>query len=245
MRQYTTADALRFTGRYYRPSNAVFYCYGRVDFARVVRTVERATSGLGSGVEPAASQPLPEYRPEVRRVSRGTHQTHVLVGGRAFGGSDERHVGLVLLNNLMAGPGMNARLNTVLRERAGLVYTVEGSLLTYPDAGAWCVYFGCDEADVPRCRRLLAREYARLVDTPLSPARLAAAKKQLKGQVGIGCDSFENYALALGKTYAHYGRPRDVERLFARIDSLTASDLQAIAQSVFAPERMTTLIYTR
>lgn len=245
LRQYTTADARRFTGRYYRPSNVVFYCYGQVDFARVVRTVERATAGLEPGFEAASPQPLPEYRPEVRRVPRGTHQTHVLVGGRAFGGSDDRHVGLVLLNNLMAGPGMNARLNTVLRERAGLVYTVEGSLLTYPDAGAWCVYFGCDEADVTRCCRLVSREYARLVESPLSPARLAAAKKQLKGQIGIGCDSFENYALALGKTYAHYGRPRDVERLFARIDSLTVSDLQAIAQAAFPPERMTTLIYTR
>lgn len=74
---------------------------------------------------------------------------------------------------------------------------------------------------------------------------IGSGKKQLKGQIGIGCDSFENYALALGKTYAHYGRPRDVERLFARIDSLTVSDLQAIAQAAFPPERMTMLIYTR
>lgn len=245
LRQYTTADALCFTGRYYRPANVVFYCLGRVDFAQVVRTVWKATSDLSSDFLPVAPQPLPEYRPEVRRVSRGTHQTHVLMGSRAFGGGDERHVGLVLLNNLLAGPGMNARLNMLLRERAGLVYTVEGTLLSYPDAGAWCVYFGCDEADAPRCRRMVEREFRRLAEEPLSASRLAAAKKQLKGQIGISCDGFENYALAMGKSYAHYGRPRDVERLFARIDGLTASALQDIAQEVYAPEKLTTLIYSR
>lgn len=244
LRQYTTEDALRFTGRYYRPANTVFYCLGKVDFDQVVRTVWKATSDLSPAFLPVAPQPLPDYAPGVRRVSRGTHQAHVLVGGRAFGGADERHVGLVLLNNLLAGPGMNARLNVSLRERAGLVYTVEGTLLSYPDAGAWCVYFGCDEADVPKCRRMVEREFRRLADAPLSPARLAAAKKQLKGQVGISCDSFENYALAMGKSYAHYGRPRDVERLAGQIDGLTAAGLQDIAREVYAPDKLTTLIYT-
>ncbi len=243
LRQYVTADVRRFTGRYYCPANAVFYVYGKVDFARIVRALERATAGLDATFQPAVAQALPDYRPETRRVSRGTHQTHVLMGGRAFGGGDERHTGLVLLNNLLAGPGMNARLNVSLREHAGLVYTVDGTLLTYPDAGAWCVYFGCDDGDVARCRRLVVRELERLAGEPLSPARLAAAKKQLKGQIGISCDGFENYAIALGKTYAHYDRHRDVGRLFERIDALTAETLQAIACEVYAPERLTMLIY--
>lgn len=34
LRRYTTADALRFTRRYYRPENSVFFAYGNVDFAR-------------------------------------------------------------------------------------------------------------------------------------------------------------------------------------------------------------------
>ena len=130
-----------------------------------------------------------------------------------------------------------------LREREGLVYTVEGSLLTYPDVGAWCVYFGCDDHDVARCRRLVDRELRRVASEPLSPARLAAAKKQLKGQVGISCDAFENYAIAMGKTYAHYGRPRSIARLFRQIDALTAADVQAVACEVYAPERLTTLVY--
>ena len=243
LRQYTTADARRFTGRFYRPANAVFYVYGRVDFARVVRLLERATAGLDATFRPVGPQPLPAYRPEVRRVARGTHQTHVLLGSRTFGGSDARHAALVLLNNLLAGSGMNARLNVSLRERAGLVYTVEGSLLTYPDVGAWCVYFGCDDHDVARCRRLVDRELRRVASEPLSPARLAAAKKQLKGQVGISCDAFENYAIAMGKTYAHYGRPRSIARLFRQIDALTAADVQAVACEVYAPERLTTLVY--
>ena len=40
LRTYTTEDALRFTRRYYRPDNAIFFAYGDVDFERLVKTVD-------------------------------------------------------------------------------------------------------------------------------------------------------------------------------------------------------------
>ena len=243
LRSYRTADARRFADHYYRPSNAVFYVLGDVDFARLVRTMERLTADLPASTVTKLMPPLPPYRPETRYVERGTHQAHVVVGARTFGGRDERRFGLMLLNNILGGPGMNSRLNLSLREHAGLVYSVDAYLSTYPDTGAWNVYFGCDAADVERCRRLVGRELRRLTDTALTPARLAAAKKQLKGQIGISCEARESYALALGKTYAHYGRHRDVAALCRAVDAVTADALQAIAAEVYAPEGLTTLVY--
>ena len=55
---------------------------------------------------------------------------------------------LYLLNNILGGPSMNARLNLKLREQHGLVYTVESSMASYSDTGVWSVYFGCDHHDV-------------------------------------------------------------------------------------------------
>ena len=138
---------------------------------------------------------------------------------------------------------MNSRLNLSLREHAGLVYSVDAYLSTYPDTGAWNVYFGCDAADVERCRRLVGRELRRLAGTALTPARLAAAKKQLKGQIGIMCEARESYALALGKSYAHYGRHRDIQALCRAIDAVSAPELQGIAAEVYDPEGLTTLVY--
>ncbi len=245
LREYTTADALRFARRHYRPDNAVFYVYGDVDFNKVVRTLERllpATSPAGHTALPA-EKPYLLPQKEVRFVSKGTHQAHVLIGTRTYGGDDSRRFGLMLLNNMLGGPGMNSRLNMSLRERSGLVYSVDSSLTTYPDTGWWAVYFGCDARDVARCRQLVDKELRRFIDTPLTPGQLTAACKQLCGQIGIACDHSENYALALGKTYAHYSEHYDASFLCEKLRAVTAAELQNIAEEVYNPETLTTLIY--
>ena len=166
-----------------------------------------------------------------------------MLGSRAFAMTDQRRTGLALLSNLLGGPAMNSRLSLALRERTGLVYTVESSVTAYTDTGVWAVYFGCDHADVHRCLRLVHRELRRLIDAPLSPRALAAAKRQFKGQLGISSDHFENVALSMGKQFLHTGRVKTLEDHYAAIDALTAQDLQHIAATVFAPEGLTTLIY--
>lgn len=247
LRQYTTADALRFTHRYYHPQNAVFYVYGDVPFAQIVRTLERLLppTDFAAFTAPALSSipPQPQITAQERIVSKGTHQAHVLIGAPTFAGTDARRFALLLLNNMLGGPGMNSRLSLSLREKVGLVYSIDSYLNTYPDTGFWNVYFGCDAHDVGRCRRLLLRELRRFIERPLSDSQLAAAKKQLCGQVVISTDAAESYALALGKTFAHYGTHRNVSALCSRIREITAADVQQVAAEIYADDRLTTLIY--
>jgi predicted Zn-dependent peptidase len=161
-----------------------------------------------------------------------------MLGSRTFCYDDPRRMPLYLLNNILGGPGMNARLNLALRERYGLVYTVESSMASYSDTGCWSVYFGCDHHDVKRCLRLVHRELDRVMQHPLSERQLTAAKRQLKGQIAIACDNREQYALDFAKNYLHYGRERSIADLLQRIDAITASQVQDVAQYVFAPERL-------
>ncbi len=244
---YTTADALRFTRRFYRPDNAVFFAYGNIDFTRLVSLLRRATAGLEGGTPTLdtadTATTLPPYEPQELAVSKGTHQTHVLIGTRTYSVFDQKRMALYLLNNVLGGPGMNARLNLSLREHNGLVYTVDSSMVNYSDTGVWCVYFGCDPHDVERCRRLVRKELDRLMLRPMSAAQLAAAKKQLKGQVAVAGDNRENFALGFAKSYLHYGWKKDVNRLFEQIDALTADDLQQVANEVFDQRKLTTLMF--
>ena len=247
LRGYTTADAKRFTEKFYRPENAVFFASGDISFDKLVRLLEKATADFA----PCAPRPakdrrtaVPPYSPRELTVSRGTHQAHVMTGGRAYDVHDRRRFALYLMNNILGGPGMNARLNIALRERHGLVYTVESSMVSYSDTGLWCAYFGCDPHDVSKCRRLVRRELDKLMLKPLSPTALAAAKRQIKGQIGVACDNRESFALDFGRSYLHHGIEKDVRRLMARVDAVTADDMQAVAQEIFAKEHMTTLMFT-
>ena len=244
LRTYRTADALQFVHRHYRPDNAIFFAYGDIDSRQLIRmlaTQQPLVSEVAVAVSPVAvtfSQPSQEII-----LHKGTHQAHVMIGTRAYSIHDERRMALYLLNNILGGPGMNARLNLSLRERFGLVYTVESTMVSFEDTGIWSVYFGCDPHDVRRCRRLVRRELDRLMQRPLSPMQQAAAKRQIKGQLAIACDNREQFALDFGKSFLHYGWEKDISRLFAQIEAVTADQLQEVAKELFAAERLTTLIY--
>lgn len=245
VRSFKTADAQRFTQRYYRPENSIFFLYGDVDFKRVVRLLERATSEFAPSkpiIEPALNQPLPPNMPDFIEKNHGTHQAHVMVGTRGFDIHDKRRMSLYLLNNLLGGPGMNARLNLSLRERHGLVYTVESSMVSYCDTGVWAIYFGCDPKDVGRCLKLVRKELDRVIQKPLSDTQLRAVKKQIKGQIGVACDNRESFALDFGKSYLHYGWERDLNSLFRHIDEVTAESMQQVAAELMQQERLTTLV---
>ena len=176
-------------------------------------------------------------------MQKNTHQAHVMIGTRAYDVNDDRRMPLYLLNNILGGPGMNAKLNLALREHNGLVYTVESTMVAYGDTGTWSIYFGCDEHDVKRCLRLVRKELDKFMQKPLSDAQLKAAKKQIKGQIGVACDNRENFALDFGKSFLHYGWEKNVDRLYEQVDEITAAQIQAVAQELFDKNRLTTLIF--
>ena len=247
LRTYTTADALRFTRSYYRPDNAVFFVYGDVAFKQVMRLVgEMSPMGeMGAMGAMGAMGPMRTMggvgSPIVRH--KNTHQAHVMIGCRAYHADHPQRIALYLLNNLLGGPGMNSRLNLSLRERHGLVYSVDSTMVSYSDTGLWAVYFGCDPHDVNKCRRLVRQQLDRVIEKPLPPSQLRAAKQQLKGQIAIACDNRENFALDFGKSFLYHGQEKDLDQLFQKIDAVTAEAVQQVAQELFAPEHLTVLIY--
>lgn len=253
VRQFTSEDAKRFTSRYYRPDNSVFFVYGDVDFNQVVALLQQHTGDI------VPTEPLQlnytedatativkgaeTYRASNIVVHKKTHQAHVMIGTRGYSVHDSRRIALYLLNNILGGPGMSARLNLSLRERNGLVYTVESTFASFSATGMWSTYFGCDPQDTARCIALVHEELENMMQQPLSDEELDTAKRQIKGQIGIACDSRESFALDFGKSFLHYGWEKDITNLYAQIDKVTAADIQNVANDLFTKEKLTTLIY--
>ena len=270
VRAFKTEDALRFTQKLYRPDNAIFFAYGDIDFKKLVKLIQKALGECPKGRELACSADCKSAETPTEEMEAGdanhkvqsskfnvqskvagqtivmqknTHQAHVMIGTHAYDVNDDRRMPLYLLNNMLGGPGMNAKLNLALREHNGLVYTVESTMVAYGDTGTWSIYFGCDEHDVKRCLRLVRKELDKFMQKPLSDAQLKAAKKQIKGQIGVACDNRENFALDFGKSFLHYGWEKNVDRLYEQVDEITAEQIQAVAKELFDKDRLTTLIF--
>ena len=243
LHQFKSEDALRFTSRYYRPENVIFFVQGNVDFKRVVRLVERATADVAPSTESYSRRRPDLYVPRSLTLHRDTHQAHVMIGSRGYDAHDEKRTALYLLNNILGGPGMNSRLNVSLRERSGLVYNVEANLTSYTDTGVFCIYFGTEHDHVDRCIRLVKKELKRLCEKPLSTNQLNAAKKQIIGQIGVARDNAESTALGMAKTFLHYNKMDDPQEVFQRIEALTSKELWEVSNEMFAEEQLSTLIY--
>ena len=259
VRSFKTEDALRFTRKLYQPDNAIFFAYGDIDFKKLVRLLKKSflseerrvksekfnspEAQTQFNIQHSTFNTQHSFEGQTIVMQKNTHQAHVMIGTRAYDVNDSRRMPLYLLNNMLGGPGMNAKLNLALREHNGLVYTVESTMVAYGDTGIWSIYFGCDEHDVKRCLRLVRKELDKFMQKPLSEAQLKAAKKQIKGQVGVACDNRENFALDFGKSFLHYGWEKNVDRLYEQVDEITAEQIQAVAQELFDKDRLTTLIF--
>ena len=259
VRSFTTEDALRFTRKLYRPDNAIFFAYGDIDFKKLVRLLKknflseerRVKSEEFNSPEAQAQFNIQHstfntqhsFEGQTIVMEKNTHQAHVMIGTRAYDVNDDRRMPLYLLNNILGGPGMNAKLNLALREHNGLVYTVESTMVAYGNTGTWSIYFGCDEHDIKRCLRLVRKELDRMMEKPLSDSQLKAAKKQIKGQIGVACDNRENFALDFGKSFLHYGWEKNVDRLYEQVEAITSQQIQDVARELFDKNRLITLIF--
>ncbi|WP_300790075.1 pitrilysin family protein [uncultured Bacteroides sp.] len=244
LRGFGTEDALRFTRSRYKTGNMVFFVLGNIPFRKVTDTIEKLTRDITTHTLPVGERTSPlAYVPRNLTLHRDTHQSHVMIGTRAYDAHNSRRTGLYLLNNILGGPGMNSRLNVALREKNALVYNVESNLTSYTDTGVFSIYFGCDQEDRDRCIELTRKELKKLRDNLMKDSQLSAAKKQIIGQLGVASDNFENCALDMGKCFLHYNRYEEKEEVYKRIESITSNELLEIANEIFSEEQLSTLIY--
>jgi predicted Zn-dependent peptidase len=241
---FTSASCRNFAKDFYRPENMVFFSYGKTPFTKIRRYVEKYLPIDFSAAPNRLLHRYPEILlPETMTQNRNLHQTHVVIGGKAYGIFDDKRFGLLLLTNMLGGPGMNSRLNVSLREKYGLVYMVEAEVVSYTDTGIFTIYFGCDSESKEECLHLVSKELKRLRDKQLSGSQFAAAVKQWKGQLGIANEHKENIALRLGKNFLHFNRYDSLPQTYQKIEALTAEGLLEIANEIFNEKQLFSLIY--
>jgi len=241
--QFNSLSGRSFLNRFYTPGNMIFFSMGRTDFKRIVRLAESSLADILLPVNALNRQAPGIIFPQQIKEHKDTHQAHVLIGGRTFSMYDERRIALFLLNNLLGGPGMNNRLNVSLREKNGLVYNVESSITSYTDTGFASIYFGTDPKHLNKAMRLVNKELVKIRENKLSATQLAAAKKQVIGQLGISGDNRESLFLGLGKNFLHNNRYDTLPEVFKKIEKLTSEEILEVANQVFDPQNLSSLIY--
>ncbi|MDR3251813.1 MAG: insulinase family protein [Tannerella sp.] len=243
LKSFGTLAGQSFIKRFYTAENMVFFTMSNLDFKRVVRIAEKYMSCIPSQISKLQRIKPPEIKSQTIQKKKKTHLSHIIVGGQAYDLFDEKRYLLFLLNNILGGPGMNNRLNVSLREKHGLVYTVESNVTSYTDTGVFTVYLGADPKNRERSMRLVESELEKLRTKKLTATQLAAAKKQAVGQLGVASDNKESLFLGLGKSFLHYNSYEPLEDVFRKIEQITSEQIIETANEIMSPEKLFTLIY--
>ncbi len=241
--RFNREDFLRFISEHLNTGRIVVAVVGPVDFRKVKQLAERFLAEV-PGVFPLRKRErFTGYRPRQVERQREGLLSHTIAGAEAPSVNDKDRLPYFMLVNLLAGVGMNSRLNLSLREKYGLVYSVESNYTPYLDTGSFSIYFASEPQNQSRCFEIMEREIKKLIDQPLGSLQLHHARRQLKGQLAMAEESNVNFMLMMGKSLLDSGRIESLQALFDEIDQITAPVLQYTAARYLPAERLSTLIY--
>lgn len=234
VRALTPADCRDFLDRNYTPSNMVVYISAPDDPDRMIRLVEKYFGHLHFPMRRLERIEPPMVENFCNVVDNDGFQAHTIYGARTFSRFDDRRFALYLPSNYLGGPCMSSRLNAELREKRGLVYSVDSFVSNFSDAGLFSVYIGCDRKNVEKCLKMTRRELDRLIQDRLSDRILERIKKQYCGQLLVSTDNRENMAMGMGKSMLHHGRIYDPSHTAERIMAVTADEVREVASLLCA-----------
>jgi predicted Zn-dependent peptidase len=231
-----------FYRRRYTAPQIVIAAAGNLDHATVVRLVRKAVAGtpLDTGpadpAEPrAGDKRIRTQKPHTVVRNRDTEQAHVVLGGVGIGRRDERRFALGVLNNVLGG-GMSSRLFQEIREKRGLAYSVYSYNSQYADAGVFGVYAGCAPGKVEEVLDLARAELGRVATGGVTAEEIARGKGMVKGSYVLGLEDTGSRMSRLAKSELLYGDLMGVDELLARVDAVTADEVDAVAADILAQD---------
>ena len=150
---------------------------------------------------------------------------------------------LELLNNLLAGTGLSSRLNVALREKRGLVYTVEAFYTPYVDTGISGIYFGTYNGNLNKSLNIIKKELLKLRNTKLGTLQLHRAKLKLIGSIAIEAENKSSLLFAAGKSFLQFNKIKTLNDINDEIQRISAGQLLDTANEIYNFNNLSSLIY--
>ncbi|MCH9773663.1 MAG: insulinase family protein [Bacteroidetes bacterium] len=238
-------DILELQSRTYTADRIKLAVVGPFGSERVERTVAELFAGFQFADSDWENTFKGDGQPDRVVENLAQFQDHYMVGWRTCGihGHDRRS--LSLLNNILGGPAMNSRLGLNIREKHGIAYNIESYLNLYSDVGMMGIYLGCDPQQTEKAADLVAKEVTKLRETKLGTLQMSKAKKQFLGQMAMSEDNGLNSAVGAARALLHFGRVNDFETVAAKIQAISAEQLQDVANAYLERDKAFELIYKK
>ena len=194
---------------------------------------------------PTGPRPLFETAPipaaKARRIEETTPgtQSHLVMGLPAPGANHEDTYPLDILSTTLGEVGR--RLVTEVRDKRGLAPGIGSSYSSLSDVGAWLSSVSTSPENIEPIIELVVAEMKRIRSEPLSATELEDSKTYIEGRAVLGLQSSISFAQYLADREA-IGVEPPLEEYLRRVSSVTAEDVQRVAQKYLDPDALTMVL---
>jgi predicted Zn-dependent peptidase len=231
-------DGLRaFHAERYAPDSIVIAAAGSVDHEQLLSMARRAAPVSTAAAAPKLTAGNPLFDRRVRFLRKDTEQYHLCLGGRGMSRHDERRFALRVLEGVLGGTS-SSRLFQEVREKRGLAYSVFSFSNLHSATGEIGLYVGTRPDNLAEAVRTIAQELTRFVEEPVSEEELTRSRENVKGRVALSLESTTARMNRLGASLLSELPILSIDEIEDRIDAVQVADLQALAQELLAPERL-------
>lgn len=241
VRSFSREQLFDYVETQYTPDRIVLAVAGKADHNKVVAMAEQAFSRANRVPRKRRRSPINGYDASKVVEPRPIQQAHFVLGTRSVHVHHPLRSAVTVLNTILGG-GMSSRLNQNIREKYGYCYNIYSFVNLHSDTGDFGVYMGTDAAKVNRSEKLILRELEKLAENPVSPRTLSQAKNQVKGSIMLGLESMSNRMMRLGRQELIFERYFSLDEVLEELDSVTIEAVQEAAQTLFVPERFSTVV---
>lgn len=221
----------------------IIACTGNIKFDEIKKITEKYIKEIPLKRSNRIRQNPTFYKPQIQQVNRKITQAQVAIGRPSYALNHPNRVPFFMLVNLLGGPAMNSRFNVSLREKNGLVYSIDASYSPYIDAGFVGIYFGTEQQKIEKSLALIHKELNLVKEKPLSTNQLSVLKNQLKGQLAMAEESNMGFMQMMAKSLLDIDRIDSLDEIFTQIDSVSAHNLQEIAIEMFDSSQLSSLTF--
>jgi zinc protease len=243
----TVDDVRDFHRTYYRPDNAALIVVGNFDPAQLNAWVDKYFGPLKN-----PDRPLPRVTvKEPPRKSAGVYDGYgpnvplpaVVISWQGAAASDPDAPALKVLDAILSG-GKSSRLyNSLVYKQQISVQAFSQADLPH-DPGLIAVGSIMSSGHtVAQGEAALLAEVKRLRDAPPTAAELSEAKNELVSAAIRGRETIEGRASAIGEALSVDGDPNAVNTELAKLQAVTAADIQRVAKKYLSDATRMTIRY--
>ena len=239
-------DVQDFHATYYRPDNATLVVVGDFDPAQLDGWVDKYFGPIAKPDKPLPRVQVkePPRKSEMRFTEYGSNDLPAvgvtfLTPRQADADSDALRVADVILSG-----GESSRLYNALVYNQQIAAEINSSAETREDASLFVLTAILSEGKkVEDVEKSLLAEIKKLQDAPVSAAELEKAKNQIITDQLRQRETSNGKALALGEAAVLLGDPARVNTDLARLQAVTAADIQRVMKKYFTDTNRMVLYY--